>query len=141
MNASIYHWPSGDDKAPIRSPRDAFGVNVHVVTVDRQGRLALHGPAVHMGWTSNCVALTTSKGALLLTETHRPEGAQHAHNDHGPAPFLVVLDSRHRIQITYGLRVTTGLHPGIRAAVLGAPAEAFAAALPLSRILDRPLNA
>jgi hypothetical protein len=48
----------------------------------------------------------------------------------------VVLDSRWRLLLPYGIRVHSGLEFGIRLIVLAAPIEGLAAALPVSRVVS-----
>jgi bifunctional DNA-binding transcriptional regulator/antitoxin component of YhaV-PrlF toxin-antitoxin module len=48
----------------------------------------------------------------------------------------VVLDSRWRVLLPYGIRVHTGMELGIRLMVLAIPIEGIAAAVPVSRVVS-----
>jgi hypothetical protein len=109
-NGETRHWTDGND------------ADLHVPTMDAHGRLPLRGPALAMGWSpGQDLALVVRDGVLLFSSRIQP--AQ-------PRPGItVVLDSRWRLLLPYGIRVHSGLEFGIRLIVLAAPIEGLAAAL------------
>ncbi len=113
----------------IRPCTDATYADLHVSTVDGQGRLALRGPALAMGWSpGQDLVLGIHDGILRLSCPLHP-----AQNRSGA---IVVLDSRWRVCLPYGIRVHTGVEHGIRLMVLAIPAEGVAAAVPVSRVVS-----
>jgi hypothetical protein len=98
-----------------------------IATVDGQGRLALRRPARRAGWLpGQAVVLTVDRGVLHLTD---PAGSSAE-----VVGVVVVLDDRHRAQVPYGLRVMTGLLPGVRVLVL-VTSDRDLAAIPMFRLV------
>jgi hypothetical protein len=117
VNGAIRHWPLGND------------ADLHVSTMDAHGRLPLRGPAVTMGWSpGQDLALVVRDGVLRLSSAILPAQPR--------SGVTVVLDSRWRLLLPYGIRVHSGLGFGIRLIVLAAPMEGLAAALPVSRVVS-----
>jgi hypothetical protein len=116
-NGQIRHWIDGND------------ADLHVSTMDAHGRLPLRGPALRMGWSpGQDLALVVRDGVLRLFPPIQP--AQPG------SGVTVVLDSRWRLLLPYGIRIHSGLEFGIRLIVLAAPMEGLAAALPVSRVVS-----
>jgi hypothetical protein len=116
-NAEIRHWTDGNE------------ADLHVSTMDAHGRLPLRGPALAMGWSpGQDLALVVRDGVLLLSSPLQPAQPR--------SGITVVLDSRWRLLLPYGIRVHSGLEFGIRLMVLAAPIEGLAAALPVSRVVS-----
>jgi len=108
-------------------------VDLHVSTVDDQGRLALRGTAQTMGWSAGQdLALTAQDGVVRLSLPEDPVRSR--------CGIVIALDSRWRVLLPYGLRVYSGWHPGIRLMVLAAPIEGTAAALAVARIASALLD-
>ena len=103
---------------PILGPNEA---DLHMLTFDGKGRLALRGPASTMGWTpGQNVWLTSRDGGLLLSRSPHPTGIYAG---------AVVLDSRCRVLLPYFIRIQNNWEPGVRLMVLAAaPVEGFATA-------------
>jgi len=103
--------------------------DLHVSTMDGQGRLALRGPALAMGWSSGQdLAMGVRDGILRLSSPTYPAQTR--------SGVTVVLDSRWRVLLPYGIRVHTGMELGIRLMVLAIPIEGIAAAVPVSRVVS-----
>ena len=116
-NGEIRHWHLGND------------ADLHVSTMDAHGRLPLRGPALTMGWSpGQDLALDVRDGVLRLCPPIQPAQPR--------SGVSVVLDSRWRLLLPYGIRVHSGLEFGIRLIVLAAPMEGIAAALPVSRVVS-----
>ncbi len=114
-NGQIRHWIDGND------------ADLHVSTMDAHGRLPLRGPALRMGWSpGQDLALVVRDGVLRLSSAILPAQPR--------SGVIVVLDSRWRLLLPYGIRIHSGLEFGIRLIVLAAPMEGLAAALPVSRV-------
>ncbi len=102
--------------------------DLHVLTVDGQGRLALRGPALAMGWNAEQIlALTVRDGVIRLAPPIHPEGRG--------SGLAVVLDSRWRVLLPYGIRATNDLANGARVIIVAAPIDGIVAALPVSRVV------
>jgi hypothetical protein len=103
--------------------------DLHVSTVDDQGRLALRGPALTMGWApGEELALTIrDSGIRLSTLTKQTRTGSAA---------TVTLDSRFRVLLPYGIRVHGGWRSGIRVMVLAVPVEGIVAALSVPRVVS-----
>ena len=113
----------------IRPCTDATCTDLHVSTMDDQGRLALRGPALAMNWSpGQDLALGIHDGMLHLSSPLHP-----AHTGSG---VTVVLDSRWRVLLPYGIRIHTSMEVGIRLMILAIPAEGIAAAVPVSRVVS-----
>ena len=111
----------------IRHRIDGNDADLHVSTMDAHGRLPLRGPALRMGWSpGQDLALVVRDGVLRLFPPIQP--AQPG------SGVTVVLDSRWRLLLPYGIRIHNGLEFGIRLIVLAAPIEGLAAALPVPRV-------
>ena len=109
-NGEIRHWTDGND------------ADLQVPTMDAHGRLPLRGPALSMGWSpGQDLALVVRDGVLLLSSPIQPAQPR--------SGITVVLDSRWRLLLPYGIRVHSGLEFGIRLMVLAAPTEGLAVAL------------
>jgi hypothetical protein len=112
---------------------DTGPADLHVSTVDDQGRLALRGPALTMGWMPGQeLALNIRDGGLRLsTRDHRtPTGSA----------VGVTLDSRFRVLLPYGIRIHGGWRSGIRVMVLAVPVEGVVAALSVPRVVSAFLH-
>lgn len=115
---------------PARAPGATFPSvrtlpDLQVATLDAQGRLALRSAATTMCWQPNDpVTLTVHDGVLRLTD---PTISM--------AGLAVLLDSRCRVQLPYGIRTATGLEPGARLMIVAAPHEGVVAALAVSRVV------
>jgi len=113
----------------IRPCADATYADLHVSTMDGHGRPALRGPALAMGWApGQDLALTVRDGILRLSSP--------IHSTQTRCGVTVVLDSRWRVLLPYGIRVHSGWELGIRLIVLAIPIEGIAAALPVSRVVS-----
>jgi hypothetical protein len=103
--------------------------DLHVSTVDNQGRLALGGPALTMGWMpGEDLALSIRDGGIRLS-------AQTQRNSTSSA-LGVTLDSRCRLLLPFGIRVHGGWMAGIRVMVLAVPIEGIVAALSVPRVVS-----
>lgn len=108
---------------------DATYADLHVSTVDGQGRLALRGPALAMGWSpGQDLALGVRDGVLRLSSPMHPTQTR--------SGIAIALDSRWRVLLPYGIRVHSGMELGIRLMVLAIPIEGVAAAVPVSRVVS-----
>ena len=113
----------------IRPCADATYADLHVSTMDGQGCPALRGPALAMGWApGQDLALTVRDGILRLSSP--------IHSTQTRCGVTVVLDSRWRVLLPYGIRVHSGWELGIRLMVLAIPIEGVAAAVPVSRVVS-----
>ena len=113
----------------IRPCTDVTYADLHVSTMDGQGRLALRGPALAMGWSpGQDLALGIHDGMLHLSSP--------LHSAHAGSGVTVVLDSRWRVLLPYGIRIHTSMEVGIRLMILAIPAEGIAAAVPVSRVVS-----
>ena len=113
----------------IRSCTAATYADLHVSTMDGQGRLALRGPALAMGWSpGQDLALGVRDGILRLSSP--------LHSAQTRSGVTVVLDSRWRVLLPYGIRVHSGMELGTRLMVFAIPIEGVAAALPVSRVVS-----
>jgi hypothetical protein len=109
-NAEIRHWTDGNE------------ADLHVSTMDAHGRLPLRGPALAMGWSpGQDLALVVGDGVLRLSSPIQPAQPR--------SGVTVVLNSRWRLLLPYGIRVHSGLEFRIRLRVFAAPIEGLAAAL------------
>jgi hypothetical protein len=108
---------------------DTGPADLHVSTVDEQGRLALRGPALTMGWVPvQELALNMRDGGLRLsTWDHRTLTG---------SAVGVTLDSRFRVLLPYAIRVHGGWRPGIRVMVLAVPVEGVVAALSVPKVVS-----
>jgi hypothetical protein len=115
---------STDTDPALQSPE------IHVATIDDQGRLAFHGPATTMGWSAGeQLRLDAMDGTLRLYDASGDGLRAH--------PGLrASLDRRCRIQIPYGLRMSIGFDPGVRVMTLAAPHDRIAVALALHRLIS-----
>lgn len=102
-------------------------VELHLTTMDDQGRIALRGPASTMSWKPGDSIQFFIRSTVVWFHDQRTSG--------GSPGLDVSLDGRCRIQIPYGVRATIGLEPGVRLMVLVAPQEHVVAALPVSRVI------
>jgi hypothetical protein len=103
--------------------------DLHVSTVDDQGRLALREPALTMGWVpGQDLALNIRDGGIRLS----------ARAHQAPTDFTVgvTLDSRFRVLLPYGIRVHGGWRSGIRVMVLAVPVEGVVAALSVPKVVS-----
>jgi hypothetical protein len=108
---------------------DTTYADLHVSTMDGQGRLVLRGPALAMGWSpGQDLALAVRDGILRLSSPMHPTQTR--------SGVTVVLDSRWRILLPYGIRVHTGMELGMRLMVLAIPIEGIAAAVPVPRVVS-----
>jgi hypothetical protein len=115
-NGEIRHWIDGND------------ADLHVATMDAHGRLPLRGPALRMGWSpGQDLVVVVRDGVLRLSSPTQPAQSR--------SGVTVVLDSRRRLLLPYGIRVHSGLKFGTRLIVLAAPIEGLAAALPVTRVV------
>jgi hypothetical protein len=113
----------------IRPCTDVTYADLHVSTMDGQGRLALRGPALAMGWSpGQDLALGIHDGMLHLSSPLLPA--------HAGSGVTVVLDSRWRVLLPYGIRIHTSMEVGIRLMILAIPTEGIAAAVPVSRVVS-----
>lgn len=98
--------------------------DLHVGTVDPQGRLRLRRPAQVMGWPPHHrVSLAVQGTIVRLADGHASTG------------LAASLDSRCRILVPFGLRPVTGFQPGARVLVLAAPDEGRVAVLPVRDVV------
>ena len=119
----------GRTNGEIRSCTHATYADLHVSTMDGQGRLALRGPALAMGWSpGQDLALGVRDGILRLSSP--------LHSAQTRSGVTVVLDSRWRVLLPYGIRVHSGMELGTRLMVFAIPIEGVAAALPVSRVVS-----
>jgi len=82
-----------------------------------------------MGWAPGQeLALTVRDGVVRLAAAAHPAQTR--------PRVAVVLDSRWRVLLPYGIRVLRGWEPGIRLMVLAAPVEGVVAALAVSRVVS-----
>jgi hypothetical protein len=113
----------------IRPCPNATYADLHVSTMDGQGRLALRGPAMAMGWSpGQDLALAVRDGILRLFSPMHPTQTR--------SGVTVTLDGRWRVLLPYGIRIHSGMELGIRLMVLAIPIEGIAAALPVSRVVS-----
>lgn len=113
--AARWHWPS---------------VDLQLVTIDSAGRIPLRRSTATTGWeAATRLWLTVHDGVLWLSS----EDARAAGVD-------LVLDRRLRLQLPYGVRVTTPYRTGTRLVVLAVGDGATVAAAPLARLLERFLG-
>ncbi len=109
-NGEFRQWTDGND------------ADLHVSTMDTHGRLPLRGPALAMGWSpGQDLTLVVADGVLRLSSPLQPAQTR--------SGVTVVLGSRWRLLLPYGIRAHSGLEFGIRLIVLAAPMEGLAAAL------------
>lgn len=107
---------------------DIAAADLHVTTVDDQGRVALRGPALTMGWLpGQDLALSVRDGGIRLS--------YQAHQNLSSA-LSVTLDSRFRVLLPYGIRVHGAWSSGIRVMVLAVPVEGVVAALSVPRVVS-----
>jgi hypothetical protein len=101
--------------------------DVDVATVDGEGRVAMRRLAMAMGWTSGQpLALTVSDGIVRVTAPAHP-AASYA--------IAVIMDTRWRVLLPYGLRQHCGWAPGTRLIIVAAPKAGIVAALPLAQVV------
>lgn len=107
--------------------RSMPSVDLQLVTVDAEGRVPLRRAAGSLGWAAGFrVVLSVHDGVLRLS----PDLVRGAGID-------LVLDGRLRVQLPYGVRVTTAFRPGTRLIVLTAHEARVVATAPLSSVIDR----
>jgi hypothetical protein len=103
--------------------------DLHVSTVDDQGRLALRGPALTMGWMpGQDLALNIRDGGIRLSNR--------SHQTPTGSSVGVTLDRRFRVLIPYGIRVHGGWKSGVRVMVLAVPVEGVVAALSVPKVVS-----
>lgn len=99
--------------------------DLHVGTVDPQGRLRFRRPAQVMGWPPHHrVALEVQGTVVRLADSHDASRG-----------IAVSLDSRCRLLVPYGLRPITGFRPGARVLVVAVPDEGRVAVLPVREVV------
>jgi hypothetical protein len=107
-------------------------IDLHLLTVDVQGRIPLRRVATSVGWCAGEALELTPGDSLLQLSPADP------HN----AVVQAVLDTRLRVQMPYGLWATSDFRPGARLVVLAVAGEHTAVAAPvpvlLRRLLGRP---
>jgi hypothetical protein len=115
-------------RSAVMRPSSPGGTSeLSIATVDGQGRLALRRPARRAGWyPGQTVVLTVDGGVLRLAD---PAGSSAE-----VAGIVVVLDDRHRAQVPYGVRVMTGMLPGVQVLVL-VTSDRDVAAIPVFRLV------
>jgi hypothetical protein len=108
----------------------ALTVDLQVVTMDAKGRVPLRRAAGTMGWIPGShVALSLHDSVLRLShDVSRGTGID------------LTLDRRLRVQLPFGVRVTTAFRPGTRLIVLAVHDDGVVAAAPLSGVIDRLLG-
>lgn len=111
--------------SPTPSPSRGPVADLHLATVDTQGRLGLHQPARLVGWAPHRrVTLSVQDPVVRLTDrTGRASGVD------------VTFDRRCRILVPFGLRSLVGLHPGVRVLVVAVPDEGTLAVLPVDQVV------
>lgn len=130
QRAPLRRHASGEPGNSIVVGQPAPSVDLQLVTVDAKGRVPLRRAAATMGWVPGAeVALTLSDGVLRLSR----------HIGRGVGIDLT-LDGRLRVQVPYGVRVTTAFRSGTRLVVLAAPDDGMVVAAPLSGLIDRLLG-
>lgn len=106
-------------------------VDLHVATIDIQGRVPLRKQVGAMGWPAyGEVVLTVHDGLIRFFDPARL-GPQHE------IGIRLTLDSRLRVQLPFGIRTATSLWPGMRLVLLAAPFQGIVAGLPVSHLVER----
>ena len=99
--------------------------DLHISTVDTQGRLWLRQPALRLGWMPDMRLVGTVHNSVLRLQE----------SDRRPVAVDVGLDRRYRVRVPFGLRTSIGLLPGTRTLVVTVPGEGSAAILSVDRVL------
>jgi hypothetical protein len=109
---------------------DGPSVDLQLVTIDSAGRIPLRRSTLTTGWeAATRLWLTVHDGVLWLSsESGRAAGVN------------LTLDRRLRIQLPYGVRVTSPFRTGTRLVVLAVGEGGTVAAAPLARLLERFLG-
>lgn len=105
-------------------------VDLQLVTIDAAGRIPLRRATTTTGWeAATRLWLTVHDGVLWLSsESGRAAGVD------------LILDRRLRLQLPYGLRLTSPFRTGTRLVVLAVGDGGTVAAAPLARVLERFLG-
>lgn len=118
-----------EEQAPAHIP-DA-SLEVHIVTIEGQGRVRLARIAGPMQWRAgDALVLDVQDGIVRLGDAALVLPHQHS-------GLQVKLDARLRIQLPIGIRTLLGLEPGTQLVLLGAPAEGAAAGIPVVQFFER----
>lgn len=106
-------------------------VDLHLGTMDGQGRVRLAQVAGPQGWQAgSALVLLVHDGVLRLVEPTRLRGGQHV-------GIPISLDARLRLQLPFGVRTALGLRPGTRLVLLGVPSSGTVVGFPVSHLVER----
>jgi hypothetical protein len=119
-----------DTKAGMAERLSWPSVDLQLVTIDSAGRIPLRRATTTTGWeAATRLWLTVHDGVLWLSsESGRAAGVD------------LILDRRLRLQLPYGVRVTTPFRTGARLVMLAVGDGGTVAAAPLARFLERFLG-
>ena len=99
--------------------------DLHVATVDRDGRAWLRLSAQLLGWIpGETLSMAVRDGVVHLRSDA---------DDHTGIP--AALDERHRVRVPLGIRAMAGVRVGTRLLVVTVPAAGSVAILPIHRVL------
>ena len=113
----------GLSRAP--SPSDGPVADLHLATVDPQGRLPLRQPARHVGWAPHR-RMTLSVQDPVVRLTALPGGT---------SGVSVTFDDRCRVLVPFGIRALVAFHPGVRVLVVAVPDEGTLALLAVDHVV------
>lgn len=106
-------------------------VDLHLGTIDGQGRVRLAQAAGPQGWQAgSALVLLVHDGVLRLVDPTRLRGGQHV-------GIAISLDARLRLQLPFGVRTALGLRPGTRLVLLGVPSSGTVVGFPVSHLVER----